>query len=180
MRDRVIFLLAAAVVMAAVFSWPYSRNTEEGRIRTVEEAREAGGVVSENGEVTSGQEIWAEFYTAVKKGEPASVRLAGWFDRSFFEGGPVLYIRELVFDGEVYTLLGGEQEETYRYLLYFPNEPSGSGASAYECADRYVLTDDAALSWPEIFKSWFPSMSGNETIRSCEVYTEYVSREEPA
>lgn len=148
---------------------------------SVENAKKDGCVVREDGEVTSGREVWADFYEQVSKGEAASVRLCGWYtlegaledlspyaDKEYLasleEEYPVLCLEDLVFDGETFTLTIFENGEsfgtnTYSYLrrFEFDEELSPlSSRSRYRIDPpivRYVLTDNGEATYEELFSS---------------------------
>lgn len=94
-------LLAAALVcltLTACGSGPYALLREQ-----METAKAEGRVVTENGDVTAGAEVWTAFCEAAQAGETAEVRLADWYDAT--DSSPArLYFYTLDFDGEVYTL----------------------------------------------------------------------------
>lgn len=148
---------------------------------SVEDAKQDGCVVSEDGDVTCGQEVWAEFYETVSKGKAASVRLCSWFTlegaleglspyadedylASLEETYPVLCMEDLVFDGKAFTFTAYENgelwgTETYSYLRRFvlDKEPSPlSHRSRYNLDPpiaRYILTDNSEATYEELFNS---------------------------
>ncbi len=147
----------------------------------LEEARAGGRVVTENGDVTAGAEVWTAFCQAAWAGEAAEVRLADWYDateRSLAR----LYCHTLVFDGETYTISaeygsgnGGEPwQSSYTELLSFSHEPSGARAEIYESCTDYWLTNDPELTIEDI--RYLETSSLGMVDAYC-VYTERVPKD---
>ena len=83
---------------------------------SLEQAKKDGCVTHENGDVTQGKEIFEAFYNTAKSGKTAEVRLAFYYtlddpsryDPEYYESikddYPCLFIQDLSFDGEQYTI----------------------------------------------------------------------------
>ena len=141
----------------------------------LEKAIEARYVVHMDGDVTNGQETWEAFLDKVEKGNAASVRLAQYFtlDRErcseeYYEANkedyPVLYLFDLYFDGEIYTLEWKEGNKeyvrNYRYLMHYTGESPTANAS-FDTYSRYVLVNDRNVTWEDIQKGMFSSYHGD-------------------
>lgn len=157
---------------------------------SLEEAKACGYVVHEDGDVTSGKEIFAEFLKKTEAGEAATVRLGFYYtldrDRVTEEyynehkdRYPVLYISELIFDGKEYILRyfedGKELRKKYAYMKYLPFYPKNV-ESDYEMIVHYVLLNDETVkSYDEIWRSLASSVMG-DYIEHSTVYSEYISK----
>lgn len=141
----------------------------------LEKAVEAGYVVHMDGDVTNGQENWEAFLDKVKDRKAASVRLAKYYtlDREscseeYYEANqedyPVLYLFNLYFDGESYTLEWKEgtkeYERNYRYLMHYTGKSPNANA-AYDTYSEYVLVNDRNVTWEDIQKGMFSSQFGD-------------------
>jgi hypothetical protein len=135
-----------------------------------------GCVVLEDGEPTHGQEIWQTFYEHTRKGEPASVKVAAWYtldeancDARYYaaykEDYPALYVQELVFDGEKYTLYsegnGEKIVREYEYLMRYETElPSTASSQKPGTQIRYVLTHSDTVTWDDLWRGMISSQFG--------------------
>ena len=165
--------------------------------RDIEEVGESGFVVMKNGSAVSGKELWSDFVAKTQAGEKAAVRLANTYDRTgnmseelreaTQEDYPSLFLSELSFDGEGYTLSPLHKIDgsyvicevpgydnpvtTYRYLMHYTGEPRLSSA-LYTHYDRYVLTDRDDVTWQDI--EWgMLSSQFDAYIPHAIVYNEY-------
>lgn len=143
---------------------------------SLEQAKADGCVVHENSDVTSGKEIFDIFYKTVSSGKKAKVRLAFYYtlddpshyDPDYYESikddYPALYIQDLSFDGEKYTLRqyedGKEIVESYDYLMKY-NEPAMSPYAVFDSTEEYILTNDNTVTYQNILKSMFSSQYGD-------------------
>lgn len=158
----------------------------------LEQAKEDGCVVHENGDIASGQEAWEAFLQASSAGKAAAVRLVNYYtlddpsryDPEYYESikddYPLLYVSDLTFDGEAYTvssLEDGEQlERTFSCLKYFEAEAETTGA-AYDSYIRYVLVNDDAVTWEQLMHGVYSSRFG-DYIPFDAVYTDYIYESE--
>ncbi len=153
---------------------------------TLEDARIGGCVCFDNGDITEGQKIWDEFVNATEKQEDAIVRLAFYYsldeeqcDPEYYESVkdeyPVLYIQELTYKDDSYTIRwfeeGKEIKKTYKYLLKYEGEPE-SETALYESYLRYVLTNDNTVTWEQIWRGLASSKLG-DAIDHQVVYQKY-------
>lgn len=155
---------------------------------SLEQAREDGCVVHEDGDIASGQEAWEDFLKASSAGKAAAVRLVSYYtlddpsryDPDYYESikddYPLLYVSDLTFDGKVYTvssLEDGERlERTFSCLKYFEAEAETPGA-VYDSYIRYVLVNDDAVTWEQLMHGVHSSRFG-DYIPFCSVYTDYI------
>ena len=141
----------------------------------LEKAIEAGYVIHVDGDVTNGQEKWETFLDKVEEGKTASVRLAKYYtlDRDscseeYYEVNqedyPVLYLFDLYFDGERYTLEWKEGNKeyvrNYRYLMHYTGESPTANAT-YDTYSRYVLVNDQKVTWEDIQRGLYSSQFGD-------------------
>lgn len=142
---------------------------------SLEDARIDGCVCFDNGNITEGQKIWDEFVNATNTQEDAIVRLAFYYsldeeqcDPEYYESAkdeyPVLYIQELTYKDNSYTIRwfedGEEIRKTYKYLMKYEGEPE-SETALYESYVRYVLTNDNTVTWEQIWRGLISSQLGD-------------------
>ena len=139
---------------------------------SLEQAKADGCVVHENSDVTSGKDVFEAFYTKTEAGKKADVWLAFYYtlgdpsgyDPDYYESikndYPALYIQDLTFDGEKYTLRwyedGKEIIESYDYLMKY-NEPKLSPYAIYDSSEEYILTNDNTVTRQDLFLSMLSS-----------------------
>lgn len=140
-------------------------------------AKRARVLVMENVEVTSGKDVWNEFYSLTQAGKSASVLIAQYYtldqervDPALYakekHNYPVLYFSLLSYDGECFDIVTknchtGEQDShsEYKYLLHFTGRlPDGAAYSKY---DRYVLADDENVTWERLERGLLSSTFGD-------------------
>ena len=141
----------------------------------LEDANEDGCVIFKDGDISSGQAIWDEFLAVVDSGEKSMVRLVFYYslgdpDRyapEYYEKikdeYPKMYVKDLSYDGEKYTLRWFEDEEivrSYKYLMRYEGEPSSQWA-LFDRYVRYVLVNDNTLTWEDIEYGMFSSQMGD-------------------
>lgn len=148
-------------------------------------------VVYEDGDITHGQLIWNRFAELTQKGEPASVRLAYYYtledsshySKEYYEtvkdDYPVLYINDLSFNGNKYTVKGYAEgknyEKEYNYMKKFKGEPRSPSASFSKYV-HYVLVNDNTVTWEEIEDGAVSSQFG-AYIDNYPVYTDLIWEE---
>lgn len=159
---------------------------------SLEQAREDGCVVHEDGDIASGQEAWEAFLQASSAGKAAAVRLVDYYtlgdpsryDPEYYESikddYPLLYVSDLTFDGEAYTVSsledGKRLERTFSHLKYFEGEAETPGA-VYDAYIRYVLVNDDAVTWDQLMRGMYSSRLG-DYIPFDAVYTDYIHENE--
>ena len=155
---------------------------------SLEQAREDGCVVHEDGDIASGQEAWEDFLKASSAGKAAAVRLANYYtlddpsryDPEYYESikddYPLLYISDLSFDGKTYTvssLESGERwERSFSYLKKYEDKAESPGA-LYDSYIRYVLVNDDSVTWEQLMHGALSSQFG-AGIPFHSVYTDYI------
>jgi len=143
---------------------------------SLEQAKADGCVVYEDSDVTQGQERFAGFAEQSARGEKCTVRLVDYFalgDPSHYAPGvyeelkdsyPQMYVQDLSFDGERYTLRGIDNGKAYakqyQYLMKFEG-PAETPYAAYKSYIRYVLTNDSTVSWEDLQMSVYSSTYGD-------------------
>lgn len=178
MKRTVPLAALLCLLLTACGGDPYALLREQ-----LAEAKTEGRVVTENGDVTAGAEVWADFYETAWAGESAEVRLADWQDAT--DSSPArLYLHTLTFDGETYTISaeygdgnGGEPwQNSYTELLRFSYVPWGASGEKYESCTGYWLTNDLDLTWEDISRSETASLESLMVDAYC-VYTERVPKD---
>ena len=168
------------------FRYNYSPSKGIGR-DLLQQVKEEGYAVMEDGEPTHGQAYWQAFYEATLRGEPASVEIARWYTldpstcdtayyEAFKEDYPCIYYDEIRFDGSVYQVIKREDNRlyipTYEYLMRYETEvPTQRSRDVPQKVIRYVLTHDKTHTWEELFYSLVSSAMG-AVIDHYTVYTE--------
>lgn len=143
---------------------------------SLEQAKEDGCVVHENGDVTYGGGLFEEFFRTAASGKTDQVRLAFYYtlddssgyDPEYYESVknsyPCLYIQELSFDGEQYTIRWYEDGEefirNYSYIMKYEG-PAESPDALYQSYIRYVLTNDEKVTWQELMHGMVSSRMGD-------------------
>ena len=154
---------------------------------TLENAKADNLVVHENGNITSGQEAWDMFIERVGKGDPCAVRLAFYYTlddwnvspelyEEIKDDYPALYIQDLSFDGNTYTLYSVEDgnEHNFRYgHLKKMTEASPPPSATYTKRQMYVLVNDEDATWEKIQSGMLSSQSGDH-IDHRVVYSKYT------
>lgn len=150
-----------------VFSPPLE---EIGKEYTVEDAENDGCVIMKDGDVSAGRDIWQSFCNKSQKGESSCVRLVHYHEldkdrvaAEYYEKikdeYPVMYVFDLVYDGEDYGVRyfndGEERVESFKHLLRYEGEfAPGMNQKTYL---RYVLTNDDTITWSDIENSMVSS-----------------------
>jgi len=146
----------------------------------LEEAKAKGLTVMEDGFATTGQKQWDEFYKKVQEGTAAHISIAYYYTLSpktsntlftdYYEANkedyPLLYTRNLFFDGEKFTLTlednGSFIRREYGYLKQFETTiPSSYSSKFPETAIYYVLVNDSTASWDDLMMGAFSSQMGD-------------------
>ncbi len=166
-------------------SWVPYEDLPEGY--TLEEAKKDNCVVEENGDVTSGKEVWESFLKKTENNEPASVRMVHYYtlgdkeryDESYYESikndYPKMYILDLEFDGGKYIWTDYSDEEhrvsEYKYLIRYDYTDPPEGATI-KSAVYYILVNENTYTWDQIQRSMYSSLS-TDWIDFKYTYTEY-------
>ena len=139
----------------------------------LQNAKENGCIVMEDGSCTWGAEQWAEFYQMVQSGKSASVKVAHYYtldsdrcDATYYEAHkedyPTMYVNDLVYDGKTFTLSWAEQgssyQRQYKYLMKYEDTiPTGLSSETPQAVTLYVLTNDNTVTWDELLQGLFSS-----------------------
>ncbi len=198
----VLALVAAAALLCGSVVAIRLRNGEEagkdGRKRvalealpedySLEQAKADGCVVMEDGQLTAGRERFLHF--AENPAQDGSVRVVHYYtldDPSRYapelyeeikDSYPHLFVHDLICNGkEGYIWRGCEDDELiverkYHYMLRMEAPPDGPAAT-WDHAVRYVLVNDADVTWKDIWTGMISSQS-NAYIDHAVVYQEYV------
>lgn len=154
---------------------------------SLEDAKKDRCVVMENGDITSGQTIWDGFVETTAAGSPASVRTATYYTlgdpsrygEEYYESVkdeyPMMFVHDLTFDGEAYTLRwledGKEILRSYPYMIRLEGDAIPS--ATFKAYVRYVLVHDASLTWEKIEHGMYSSKMG-DYIDHFTVYCDYI------
>ncbi len=157
---------------------------------SLEQAKEDGCLVTENGTVTSGREAWEKFLKAADAGKSASVRLCSYYtlddpsryDPDYYESikddDPMMFLRDLSYDGERFTTVSYEEgqryEESYSLLRQREETVQSTGVKIVQ----YIITDDAETSLEKIYAQLYSSTFSPEGgIPFATVYQEFIPPE---
>lgn len=188
MKKHLAFVLLLALTLASCATsvkTEYVALEKLSAAYTREDAIEDNCVVLDNGDVAYGQARWDEFASAVPNGK-ASVRLAFYYElgdpsrygEEYYESVkdeyPKLFVEDLSYDGEYYTLRRFEDGEEivyrYKYMLRFEGDAETEYAT-YDRYVRYVLVNDSTVTWEDIQHGIFSSQMG-DYIAHHTVYTD--------
>lgn len=154
---------------------------------SLSDVKKSGCVVFEDGDITDGEEGWEEFLAKVENKEPATVRIANYYildeekcDSVYYESAkdeyPMLFIHELSYDGESYTIRwfeeGEEISRNYKYMKKMVEEPVSDSAE-FLFSIEYVLLNDETVTKEDIFRGLISSQMG-AAIDHYTVFTDYV------
>ena len=168
----------------------YIPYAEISKNYSLDDAKNDGLIVYENGNITSGQVVWDEFLEKIEQGNSAEVRLAFYYTldgqnispehyEEIKNDYPLLFIQDLFFNGEIYTLHyiedGNEFKFNYKYLKRF-NETSPRETATYIESVRYVLVNDNNVTWEQIFFGMISSRIG-DGIDHKTVYSKYINKD---
>jgi major membrane immunogen (membrane-anchored lipoprotein) len=178
-----IFLLTACSKNAANVSLnqlPENYNLDD--------AKSDNCVVFENSDITYGQSAWDDFITVTDKGKSSTVRLAFYYTlgepsqyseeyyKEIKDNYPVLYIKDLSFDGKKYIIEGFEDgkliSKEYKYLVKYEGRPN-SATAIFSKYTYYVLVNDNSVTWGDIEHRMLSSRSG-DWIEHYIVYSDLV------
>ena len=155
---------------------------------TLEDAKDDGYVIIENGDVSYGQRLWAEFYEEVDEKNPTKIRVVDYYsiiDKSHYDADyyesikddyPMLFVKEISYDGSMFTELHYEEEKKYEYEYKYLIRDEGEAESefaTYSSYIRYILVDDNTVTWKDIWKGLISSQSG-AGVRHSVVYTDLL------
>lgn len=158
---------------------------------SLEQAKEDGCLVTEDGIVTSGRDAWEKFLKAVDAGKSASVRLCTYYtlddpsryDPDYYESikddYPMMFLRDLSYDGERFTTVSYEEgqryEESYSLLRRREETVQSTGVKIIQ----YLITDDAETSPEKIYAQLYSStfLPGGG-IPFATVYQEFIPPED--
>ena len=155
-------------------------------------AKVGDAVAFEGLRLSSGQEVWEDFYAKVQEGEPASVVCAYYYtldrDRVSEElwleekdKYPVLFFYLTEYDGESFTLTVRQSDKTeperwesFKYLIH--NTEDANKGALFSYADVYFLADNPELTWAEIQRRLLSSQLIEDGVdgRSSVVYHRLV------
>jgi len=153
---------------------------------TLEDAKNEGYVVMEDGDVTFGENIWNDFVKLSSRKKPAKVRVVHYYtlgdpahyDPEYYESikddYPVLHILELEYTGDIYRLRYYEEDTLYhkefKYLMKYEGEAETKDA-VYTSYVRYVLVNDNKVTWKDIMHGLLSSRAG-DYIPHFSIYTD--------
>ena len=155
---------------------------------SLEDAKSDDCVVYEDGDITFGKSFWDDFITATEKGKSTTVRLAFYYSldnpssysKEYYEAikddYPVIYIKDLSYDGEKYKIEGIEDGQMiikeYKYMVKYEGQPD-SASALFSNYIYYVLVNDNSVTWDDIQKGMFSSKFG-DGIEHYVVYEDLV------
>ena len=155
---------------------------------TLEDAKDGGCVVFEDGDITSGQKLWSSFVSAAGKGRAAAVRLAYYYtlgepshySPEYYEeikdDYPKLFFSDLTFDGGTYTIRDYSEDapavKEYPYLVKYEGAPE-SPTATFSKYTYYVLVHDDTVTWDRLERGLYSSTFG-DYIDHRRVYSDLV------
>ncbi len=158
---------------------------------SLDDAKKAGVIIHENGDITYGQKIWDEFLRETEKGNAASVRIGNYYtlrdkshyDEQYYEqiknDYPKFYVFDLFYDGEKYTVTeyedGKEITASFKYLRKFEGDAE-SPTATFSSYTRYALTNDSTVTWERLTYGLYSSRLG-DLIPFRSVYNDLVMKE---
>ena len=167
-------VLAAGTDYQILYQYSPSKRSDPDALQR---AKDHGNVVTEDGDVTYGQQVWYDFLQSVREGKQAVVRISHYYTldpescseqyyKVYQEDYPVIYDQELSYDGNQYMLYWKEGEKeyvkNYRYLMNYNIDPPEKMES-YDSLIRYVLTNDNTVTWEDLWKGMI-SAKMNDSI----------------
>ena len=173
--DRSVVLVEAGDDYVHLYRYSPSKAVDPALL---EQAKEDGKIVLENGYATSGQALWNTFYKYAEQGKHISadivhyhtLREPGQYDQKYYEAHkedyPSLYEFELTYDDGTYTMkwneYGTEYERQFKYLRKFEDVlPTQQSFKEPQMVTRYVLTNNNTASWDELWRSLASSQLGD-------------------
>ena len=172
--DRSVVLAEAGDDYVYLYRYSPSKAVDPALL---EQAKEDGKIVLENGYVTSGQALWNTFYKLAGEGKHISADIVhyhtmenGNYDGKYYEAYkedyPAMYEFELTHDDGIYTMkwneYGTEYVRTYKYLRKFETTiPTPQSAKAPVKVTKYVLTNDADATLDELWHGVASSQFGD-------------------
>ena len=162
-------ILAAVILLAAAIFLTANKSTSPltlpgyipyGEIPagySLADAKADGCVVFEELRITSGQAVWDAFVNQSACKKPCFVRLAFYY-------APDLYIHDLAYDGNEYSLSSVEDGRSYRFIYKYLIKCTGTPSSPYAAFSeytRYVLVNDDTVTWERIERGMLSARSGD-------------------
>ena len=157
-------------------------------------AKEKGFLVTEEFQITSGEEVWQDFFATTNQGTPAVIYLAHYYtlDKERMseelyeqekEEYPKIFLLRVSYDGKQYTVIDrpGTEEQpemvrTYPYLVKFEGKPS-SVSALFDRYEYYVLVHDKNVTWKELEWGMFSSQMG-DYIDHCRIVSKHINEGE--
>ena len=172
--DRSVVLAEAGDDYVHLYRYSPSKAVDPAML---EQAKEDGKIVLEDGYATSGQALWNTFYKLAGEGKHISADIVhyhtmenGNYDGKYYEAYkedyPAMYEFELTHDGGIYTMkwneYGTEYVRTYKYLRKFETTiPTPQSAKEPVRVTKYVLTNDADATLDELWHGVASSQLGD-------------------
>ena len=172
--DRSVVLAEAGDDYVHLYRYSPSKAVDPALL---EQAKEDGKIVLEDGYATSGQALWNTFYKLAGEGKHISANIVhyhtmenGNYDGTYYEAYkedyPAMYEIELIHDGGIYTMkwneYGTEYVRTYKYLRKFETTiPTPQSAKEPVRVTKYVLTNDADATLDELWHGVASSQLGD-------------------
>lgn len=191
MRKSIIIILALIFLLTACSKHAASASLSKLPDNyNLADAKSDNCVVFEDSDITYGQSSWDNFITATDNDKSSTVRLAFYYtignpsqySEEYYEeikdDYPVLFIKDLSFDGKKYIIEGVEDgkliSKEYKYLVKYEGRPNSATAIFSEYT-YYVLVDDNTVTWDDIEHGMYSSQSG-DSIDHYRVYSDLVLR----
>ena len=157
---------------------------------SLEQAKEDGCLVTEDGTVTSGREAWEDFLNTTGAGKAASVRVCHYYtlgdpsryDPDYYESikddYPLMFLKDLSYDGERYTAVSYEEGERHEAAFSLLRRWEQTVPSTGVKIIQYIITDEAEASPEKILSQLYSSVfSPEDRIPFDTVYQEIIPPE---
>lgn len=158
---------------------------------SLEDVKRDGYVVIEDLSVTYGEDTWQNFIDLSSDKIPCKIRVvhyytlddASQYDPTYYESikdkYPMMYIFELVYNGETFCESHYEEDKLYqpeyKYLIRYEGNAETPNAT-FTSYVRYVLVNDDSVTWDDIMHGMLSSQS-DAYIPHSQIYINLVYKE---
>lgn len=149
---------------------------------TLEQAKEDGCMVIENGELTSGQTVFDQFLADTADGKDTALRVVEHLDAalsSVFGASDMLHVSDILYQDHTYTVQSYEdgklRTNTFQYLIEDTFQAPSSKAT-FADGITWFLCNDETLTYEDITASLYSS-SSQDIIPFHTIYTTYHYKE---
>ncbi len=121
---------------------------------SLEQAKADGCLVMEDGDVTSGKEVFDDFLNKTSQKIDAKLRVVNYY--TLDNAQSAIYITDVVYENDefkTYSVNDDNEliEDTYKYLI--KDEFEANPEATFTTATYYMLVNDRSLTFSEIFRA---------------------------